>query len=113
MHPVFGSLNVIFIKFSFKYAKKKRILKRIPRMEENKDKEFLKDKLENVAVSEAFVEKISYEKKNRQLFLRQKKMLDIFLKRGVILKAQHDKSLHDLIEKMGMAAEGDADAKQV
>ena len=53
------------------------------------------------------------EEKNRQLVLRQKKMLDMFLERGAISQAQHDKSLHDLIEKMGMAAEGDADAKQV
>ena len=56
---------------------------------------------------------ISYEEKNRQLFFRQKKLLDMFLERGAISQAHHDKSLHDLIEKMGMAAEGDADAKQV
>jgi len=56
---------------------------------------------------------LSYEEKNKQLFLQQKKMLDMFLERGAISQAQHDKSLHDLIEKMGMAAEGDADAKQV
>ena len=45
---------------------------------------------------------LSYEEKNRLLFLRQKKTLDIFLARGAISQAQHDKSLHDLIEKMGM-----------
>ena len=45
---------------------------------------------------------LSYEEKNRQLFLRQKKTLDIFLERGAISQAQHDKSLHDLIEKMGI-----------
>ncbi len=56
---------------------------------------------------------LSHEEKNRQLFLRQKKTLDMFLERGAISQAQHDKSLHDLIEKMGMTAEGDADAKQV
>ena len=56
---------------------------------------------------------LSYEEKNKQLFFRQKKTLDMFLERGAISQAQHDKSLHDLIEKMGMAAEGDADAKQV
>ena len=44
----------------------------------------------------------SYEEKNRQLFLRQKKMLDMFLEHGAISQAQHDKSLHDLIEKMGV-----------
>ena len=45
---------------------------------------------------------LTYEEKNRLLFLRQKKTLDMFLERGAISQAQHDKSLHDLIEKMGM-----------
>ncbi len=45
---------------------------------------------------------LSYEEKNRQLFLRQKKTLDMFLERGTISQAQPDKSLHDLIEKMGI-----------
>ena len=45
---------------------------------------------------------LSHEEKNRLLFLRQKKTLDMFLERGAISQAQHDKSLHDLIEKMGM-----------
>lgn len=48
---------------------------------------------------------LSYEEKNRLLFLRQKKTLDMFLERGAISQAQHAKSLHDLIEKMGMKAE--------
>ena len=48
---------------------------------------------------------LTHEEKNRLLFLRQKKMLDMFLDRGAISQAQHDKSLHDLIEKMGMQAE--------
>ena len=47
---------------------------------------------------------LSYEEKNNQLFLSQKKTLDMFLERGAITKEQHDKSLHDLIEKMGIAA---------
>ena len=51
---------------------------------------------------------MSYEEKNRQLFLRQKKTLDQFLERGAISQAQHDKSLHDLIEKMGMKTEGES-----
>ena len=51
---------------------------------------------------------LSYEEKNPQLFLRQKKTLDMFLERGAISQAQHDKSLHDLIEKMGMKAEVDS-----
>lgn len=45
---------------------------------------------------------LTYEEKNRRMFLRQKKTLDMFLERGAISQAQHDKSLHDLIEKMGM-----------
>ena len=44
---------------------------------------------------------LSYEEKNHQLFLRQKALLDSFLEHGAISKAQHDKSLHDLTEKMG------------
>ena len=44
---------------------------------------------------------LSYEEKNHQLFLRQKALLDGFLEHGAISQAQHDKSLHDLIEKMG------------
>ena len=44
---------------------------------------------------------LSHEEKNRFLFFRQKQMLDMFLERGAISQAQHDKSLHDLIEKMG------------
>ena len=48
---------------------------------------------------------LSHEEKNRLLFLRQKKMLDMFLERGAISQAQHNKSLHDLFEKMGMQAE--------
>ena len=44
---------------------------------------------------------LTYEEKNHQLFLRQKAMLDGFLEHGAISQAQHDKSLHDLMEKMG------------
>ena len=45
---------------------------------------------------------LSYEEKNRALFLRQKRTLDLFLEKGAISKAQHDKSLRDLIRKMGI-----------
>ncbi len=45
---------------------------------------------------------LSYRKKNRLLFLRQKERLDMFQEKGAISQAQHDKSLHDLIEKMGV-----------
>ena len=43
---------------------------------------------------------LSYEEKNHQLFLKQKALLDQFLEKGAISQAQHDKSLHNLIEKM-------------
>ena len=39
--------------------------------------------------------------KKHQLFLRQKALLDTFLERNAITKAQYDKSLGDLMEKMG------------
>ena len=44
---------------------------------------------------------LTYQEKNHQLFLNQKSILDKFLKRNAISKAQYDKSLHDLQEKMG------------
>ena len=37
-----------------------------------------------------------------ELFRRQKKLLDAFLERNAISQAQYDKSLGDLIDKMGM-----------
>ena len=46
-------------------------------------------------------EALSHSEKNHQLFLKQKSLLDSFLKHGAITQAQHDKSLRDLTEKMG------------
>ncbi len=40
--------------------------------------------------------------KKTDLFLLQKRTLDLFLERNAISKAQYDKSLGDLIEKVGM-----------
>lgn len=45
---------------------------------------------------------LSPEEKKVQLFLNQKKTLDIFLERGAISQVQYDKSLGDLREKMGV-----------
>ena len=45
---------------------------------------------------------LSPEEKNKQLFLKQKNTLDLFLERNAISKKQYDKSLGDLREKMGM-----------
>ena len=39
---------------------------------------------------------------NRELYLRQKQLLDTFLEHGAISQAQYDKSLGDLTEKMRM-----------
>lgn len=47
-------------------------------------------------------ERMSAEEKRKQLFLNQKHTLDLFLERNAISKAQYEKSLGDLIEKMGM-----------
>ena len=44
---------------------------------------------------------LTYAEKNRELYLKQKELLGMFLKRGAISRTQYDKSLHDLIEKTG------------
>ena len=46
--------------------------------------------------------RLTYEEKNRELFERQKKLLDLFLEKHAISKQQHDKSLHDLTDKMNI-----------
>lgn len=47
-------------------------------------------------------EKLTTKEKKKQLFLNQKKLLDTFLEKNAISKAQYDKSLGDLRDKMGM-----------
>jgi hypothetical protein len=47
-------------------------------------------------------EKLSPEEKKKQLFLQQKELLDTFLDKNAISKAQYDKSLGDLRYKMGV-----------
>lgn len=47
-------------------------------------------------------EMLSPEEKKKQLFLQQKRTLDLFLERNAISRAQYDKSLGDLTEKMGI-----------
>ena len=51
-------------------------------------------------------EELSPEEKKIELFLRQKNTLDLFLERNAISKAQYEKSLGDLREKMGMQGVG-------
>lgn len=68
----------------------------------------MKHFMKNDHVNETSTEwaSLSYEKKNELLLLRQREILDMFLARGAISKEQHDKSLHDLIEKMSVAVGG-------
>ena len=41
------------------------------------------------------------EEKKKQLFQKQKELLDTFLTHHAITEAQYNKSLHDMAEKMG------------
>ena len=47
-------------------------------------------------------EKLSPEEKKKEPYLKQEALLDMFFEHGAIRKAQCDKSLADLTEKMGM-----------
>lgn len=49
-------------------------------------------------------ENLTPEEKKAELYRKQKELLDMFLERNAISKAQHDKSLGDLTEKMGMSS---------
>lgn len=53
-------------------------------------------------ISDNKSESVSREGKNKELYLKQKKLLQTFLEHGAISKAQYEKSLGDLAEKMGM-----------
>ncbi len=48
---------------------------------------------------------LSPDEMKLQLFLEQKKTLDLFLERGAISQKQYDKSYGDLREKMGITTE--------
>ncbi len=50
---------------------------------------------------------LSHAAQLRALFSAQKKTLDLFLERGAISRQQHDKSIRDLKEKMGISDETD------
>ena len=45
---------------------------------------------------------LSPDEKKKQLFLKQKNLLDTFLEKHAISQEQYDKSLGDLRDKMGM-----------
>ncbi len=50
-------------------------------------------------------EKKSPEERRKELFRNQKQLLDTFLEHGAISRAQYEKSLGDLIVKMGIREE--------
>ena len=50
-------------------------------------------------------EHLSPEEKKKQLYLKQKDLLDTFLDHHAISQAQYNKSLGDLKEKMGIPPE--------
>ena len=53
-------------------------------------------------ISDKEYSQLTAEEKKIRLYISQKKLLDDFLERNAISKAQYDKSLGDLTEKMGM-----------
>ena len=55
----------------------------------------------DVKIEDTAWDAMSHEERKHQLYLKQKQMLDMFLERGAISQAQHDKSLHDLTVNMG------------
>ncbi len=51
------------------------------------------------------IELKDYEERKKELFRNQKQLLDTFLEHDAISRAQYDKSLGDLIVKMGIKEE--------
>ena len=56
-------------------------------------------------MDEARKEPETAEMKKRDLYFRQKELLETFLENGAISRAQYDKSLGDLTVKMGINPE--------
>lgn len=54
----------------------------------------------DVSINDEAWAAMTHEQKNHELFLKQKALLNQFLEKGAISQQQHDKSLHDLAEKM-------------
>ena len=44
------------------------------------------------------------EEQKKELFLKQKELLNTFLAQHAITQQQYDKSLHDMMDKMGMGS---------
>ena len=47
-------------------------------------------------------ETLSPDEKKKELYLKQKRLLDTFRERNAISQAQYEKSLHEKNKKMGM-----------
>ena len=58
----------------------------------------------DVTIKDPAWEALSRAEKNHRLYLSQKHTLELFLERGAISRAQFEKSLRDLTEKMGESA---------
>ncbi len=58
----------------------------------------------DVTIADPEWDALSRAEKNHRLFLSQKHTLELFLERGAISRAQFNKSLGDLREKMGERA---------
>lgn len=58
--------------------------------------------METVSAEQINWSRLSPDEKKMQLFLNQKHTLDLFLERNAIDQRQYDKSLGDLIFKMGV-----------
>lgn len=60
-----------------------------------------KDMTMDTSIEDKAWDGLTHEEKNQVLFQKQKEMLDLLLEHGAISKEHHDKSMHDLSEKMG------------
>ena len=58
-------------------------------------------------------EKLTPEQKKKQLYLKQKELLETFLEHHAISKEQYDKSLHDMSEKMGYGESYDDKSRNI
>lgn len=58
-------------------------------------------------------EKLTPEQKKKQLYLKQKELLDTLLEHHAISKEQYDKSLHDMSEKMGYGESYDDKSRNI
>ena len=58
-------------------------------------------------------EHLTSAEKKQELYLRQKDVLDKFLERGAISRAQYEKSLGDLTAKMGIVKDSSEKKKTI